>query len=72
MNNDILERSVNTSYGVFHFELADYPGPSPLVDIHLNTTHLGWTHYINLSEASDLDLLNLANNIEYSSEDEIY
>lgn len=69
MNNEIVERNVNTSYGVFHFELVDYPGPSPLVDISLNATHLGWANYVNLSEASDLDLLNLANSIEYPSEE---
>lgn len=61
MDVEQLERNVNTSYGVFHFELVEYPGPAPLVDIWLDTTHIGYADYINLKEASDLDLLIAAN-----------
>lgn len=63
---EVTERSVQTSYGTFHFELVEYPGPAPLVNIHLNDTNMGWADYINLAEATDLELLQLANEIRFS------
>ena len=65
MINEILKRDVSTRYGIFHFELVEYPGPSPLIDIYFNTEHLGYARYVNLSEATEYELLNLTYNIEY-------
>ena len=70
MVEDVLERNVNTRYGTFHFELAEYPGPSPLTDIHFEGKHLGYADYINLGTASDMEMLQLANEIKYSAEDD--
>ena len=40
MVEDVLERNVNTRYGTFHFELVEYPGPSPLTDIYFEGKQL--------------------------------
>ena len=69
---DITKRKVETKYGVFQFELVEYPGPAPLVDIYFNSQHLGYTHYINLQEASEIELLELSTHIEISAKDEDY
>lgn len=70
MTEDILKRTVTSKYGVFSFELVDYPGPSPLTDIYFNGDHLGWADYINLNEATDIELLQLAVNIKYPVKDD--
>ena len=58
------ERNIGSKYGTFHFSYIDYPGPSPLVDIYLDETHIGYADYINLDEASDLELLQIASQID--------
>ena len=70
MIEDVLERNVNTRYGTFHFELIESSGPSPLIDIYFEGKHLGYADYINLGTASDMEMLQLANEIKYSEEDD--
>ena len=70
MIEDVIVRDVNTRYGSFHFELVEYPGPAPLVDIYFDGKHLGYCDYINLNEATEYDLLALAaGDIKYPAED---
>lgn len=71
MDEEITKREVKTGQGTFTFELVEYPGPSPMIDVHLGTTHIGYADYCNLKEASDLELLELASyNIRYESEED--
>lgn len=72
MDGEILKRTVNSKYGTFIFELVDYPGPSPLTDISFNGEHLGWGDFINLSTATEMELLELAVNIKYPADDYDY
>jgi hypothetical protein len=66
-----LERIVNSKYGQFKFELVDYPGPSPMISIYLDSTHLGYVDYIDLDNVTDLDLLTYCSSIRYNdNEDE--
>lgn len=56
----MTERVVKCKYGYFKFILVDYPGPSPLTDIWFNDEHVGYSGYINLDTATDLELLQAA------------
>lgn len=57
MIEDVLERNVNTRYGTFHFKLTESSRSSPFIDIYFEGKHLGYADYINLSTASDREML---------------
>ena len=59
-----MKRDIQTKYGCFHFELLEYPGPSPILDIWFGSEHIGYGKYINLETATDAELLETAIAIE--------
>ena len=70
MIEDVLERNVNTKYGTFHFKLTESPRSNPFINIYFEGKYLGYADYINLGTASDREMLQLANEIKYSEEDD--
>jgi hypothetical protein len=68
--NEITKRQVRTKYGTFYFDLVEYPGPSPLIDISLDNRHLGYADYCDLTTATDLELLEMAANIKYETDED--
>jgi len=65
-----LERTVNSKYGTFKFEVVDYPGPSPMISVYLNTTHIGYGDFIDLDTATDLELLTYCSAIRYNDDED--